>query len=117
MIPYKYHTDSFDEIAVKIEEPDESLEELLANYETAKQQFREFKQRLREAEAPYRRTRINILGREETYVDYDAWEEEDPDSCYKYGFADFNGFNALDMMEDMIDAKIYYINQREEQDL
>lgn len=112
-IPYKFNNEDFDKIAQRIEEPEESLEELLKNYEEAAQQFCEFKQNLRDAEAPYRRTRINTLGLEETYIDYDAWEKEDIESFCKYAFADFNGFNALDMMQDMIDAKIYYMNQNQ----
>ena len=113
-IPYKFHTEGFDEVAARIQEPEESLEELLENYEKACQQFHEFKQKMCKAEEPYRRTRINASGEEESYIDYDAWEAEDSEGCWTFGTADFNIFNAIDMMEDDIDAKIYYLNQKEE---
>lgn len=51
-------------------------------------------------------------GIEANDIDYDAWEESDPDSFMKYALADFNGFNALDMMEYEIDVKICHINSK-----
>ena len=114
-IEYKFHTPRFDEVAERIGEPEETLEELLNEYEESCRQFSEFRQKMREAEAPYRRTRINAEGKEEAYIDYKAWEKEDSKGCWAYGLADFNGFNAIDMMEDMIDAKIYYMNKREQE--
>ena len=115
-IQFKFHTDGFAKTAQKIEEPEESLEELLKDYEESCKRFSEFKQKSRELENRYRRTRINAQGKEESYIDYDAWEKDDNDSFWKFGLADFNGFNALDMMQDMIDAEIYYMNQREQED-
>lgn len=47
-------------------------------------------------------------------IDYDAWEKEDPDSFLALSCAEFNAFNAIDIMEDMIGTKIYYMNLREE---
>ncbi|MBQ3961144.1 MAG: hypothetical protein II683_05065 [Muribaculaceae bacterium] len=115
-IEYKFHTPHFDEVAERIEEPEETLEELLKQYEESCRQFSEFQKKKREAEAPYRRTRINADGKEENYIDYKAWEKEDSESCWTFGLGDFNGFNAIDMMEDMIDAKIYYMNKMEQED-
>ena len=112
-IPYKFNNENFDKIAQRIEEPEQSLEEMLKEYEEATQQFHDFKQRQREAEAPYRRTRINDQGSEESYIDYDAWEKEDPDGFLALSCADFNAFSAIDIMKDMIDVKIYYMNLRE----
>ena len=42
-------------------------------------------------------------------------EKEDPDSFLALSCAEFNAFNAIDIMEDMIDTKIYYMNLREEE--
>lgn len=51
----------------------------------------------------------------EEYVDYEEWEQKDSESCMAYGFAEFNGFNAIDMLEYDIDLKIMHINEREKQ--
>lgn len=114
-IPFKYHTESFAEIAAKNKEPKESLEELLKRYETASRQYMTFMEKLRECQNRYRRMRINRMGQEEYYIDYDTWEKEDLKSFLQFGLGSFNGFSALDMMEEQIDTKIYYLNQREEQ--
>ena len=50
---------------------------------------------------------------QEEYIDYDAWDEADPDGCFDYGMAEFNGFNGLDMLEYDIDLKIMYLNRQE----
>ena len=52
----------------------------------------------------------------EEYVDYDEWEKTDSESFCAYGFGEFNGFNAIDMLEYDIDLKIMHINEREKQD-
>lgn len=49
----------------------------------------------------------------EEYVDYDEWAKEDSESCLAYGLGEFNGFNAIDMLEYDIDLKIMHINERE----
>ena len=113
MIAYRFHNDQFLADGITEEEPEESLDELLSRYDECCRSFSEFQERKRKAEAPYVRTRVRN-GREETYIDYDAWEEADEDSMFTYGMADFNGFNALDMMQYDIDLKIAYMNQRGE---
>ena len=50
----------------------------------------------------------------ESYIDYDAWEAADSQGCWAYGFGEFNGFNAIDMMEYEIDLKIMHMNARGE---
>ena len=50
----------------------------------------------------------------ESYVDYDEWDEKDPDGCWTYGLGEFNGFNALDQMQYDIDLKIMHMNSRGE---
>lgn len=114
-IPYKFNKESFDETAKRTKEPEKSLEELLKNYEKAAQQYRDFRQRMNEMEERYCRKRVNAQGHEETYIDYDAWEKEDPDSFLALSCAEFNALNAIDIMKDMIDTKIYYMNLREEE--
>ena len=103
-IPYKFNKESFDETAKRTKEPEKSP-----------QQYRDFRQRMNEMEERYCRKRVNAQGHEETYIDYDAWEKEDPDSFLALSCAEFNAFNAIDIMEDMIDTKIYYMNLREEE--
>ena len=76
------------------EEPEESLEELIKQHEG----FEEFSNWFKEE-----------------YVDYEEWEQKDSESCMAYGFAEFNGFNAIDMLEYDIDLKIMHINERENQ--
>lgn len=41
--------------------------------------------------------------------------KKDSESFLAYGFAEFNGFNAIDMLEYDIDLKIMHINEREKQ--
>ena len=55
----KFHTDTkiFYKDGVLREEPEETLEELLAEYEAAAARYREFTRILREKQAPYRRLR------------------------------------------------------------
>lgn len=52
---------------------------------------------------------------QEEYIDYDAWDKADPDGCFDFGMAEFNGFNGLDMLEYDIDLKILHLNLRETQ--
>ena len=51
----------------------------------------------------------------EEYVDYDEWERKDSEGCWAYGMGEFNGFNAIEMLEYDIDLKILHINEREKQ--
>lgn len=49
---------------------------------------------------------------QEEFIDYDAWDREDPDGCFDYGMAEFNGFNGLEMLEYDIDLKILHLNEK-----
>ncbi len=51
----------------------------------------------------------------ESYIDYDKWEKDNSIEARDYGFGDFNGGNALDMMEYDIDLKIMHMNARGEE--
>lgn len=113
MIELKFHTPSYEELALKQEEPEESLEKLLRQYKEACDAYRKVVEANKKAEAPWRRTRINEQGKEETYIDYDAWEETDPRGFWDNALGEFNGFSNTDMLEDRIDVKICYLNQRE----
>ena len=113
MIELKFHTPVFVELALKQEEPKESLEELLQQYKETCNAYRKYVDSKRLAEAPWRRTRINEQGQEETYIDYDAWEETDQMGFWNNAMGEFNGFSNIDMLEDRIDVKICHINQRE----
>ena len=113
MIELKFHTPGYEELALKQEEPEESLEELLRQYKEACDAYRKVVEAKKKAEAPWRRTRINEQGKEETYIDYDAWEETDPRGFWDNALGEFNGFSNTDMLEDRIDVKICYLNQRE----
>lgn len=88
-----------------------TLEELIAQYEDNCDAYSAFMKKKKEAEAPYRKTKIKN-GREVTYIDYDAWEEEDSDSFWNYGLCEFNGYNCLEMLEWDIDLKIVHINRK-----
>ena len=114
MIELKFHRPGFVELALKQEEPKESLDELLQQHKEACNAYRKYVDAVRLAEAPWRRTRINEQGQEETYIDYDAWEETDQMGFWNNAMGEFNGFSNIDMLEDRIDVKICHINQREE---
>lgn len=92
------------------DDEDHTLEELIAFYEDNCEAYYNFLKKLKEAEAPYRKTEVEN-GKEVTYIDYDSWEKEDPDTCWNYGLAEFNGSNALEMQEWDIDLKIAHINK------
>jgi len=40
----------------------------------------------------------------------EAWQKDE--ESFSWGLADFNGFNAIDMLEFEIDLKIMHINAR-----
>jgi len=105
--PYFYEDDG---VTLK-EEPEDSLEEMLTAHQKMCDCFRDFQRRKYEAEAPYRKTRI-VNGKEQTYIDYDAWEAADSDEFLQWGLADFNGFNGIDLLEFDIDLKIMHINAK-----
>ena len=88
MIELKFHTPVFVELALKQEEPKESLEELLQQYKETCNAYRKYVDSKRLAETSWRRTRINEQG-------------------------EFNGFSNIEILEDRIDVKICHINQRE----
>ena len=113
MIELKFHSPGFEERALKQEEPEESLEELLQQYEEACNAYKKVVEAKEKAEAPWRRTRINNQGKEETYIDYDAWEKADPTGFWDNALGEFNGFSCIDMLEESIDVKICHLNQRE----
>jgi hypothetical protein len=113
MIELKFHSPGFEELAFKQEEPKESLEELLQRYKEVCNAYKKVVEAKKKAEAPWRRTRINEQGKEETYIDYDAWEKADPKGLWDNALGEFNGFSGIDMLEDRIDVKICYLNQRE----
>ena len=49
-------------------------------------------------------------------IDYEAIDNdhsENGQKAFQYSLADFNGFNALDMYEYLIDLKIMHLNARE----
>lgn len=109
----KFHTPSYEELALKQPEPEESLEELLLRHKMACDDYHQFVAAKEKAEALWRRTRIDAQGNEVTYIDYDAWDEADSKSYWKFAMADFNGNNGIDTLECMIDIKISHMNQRE----
>ena len=109
----KFHTPSYEALALKQKEPEESLEDLLQRYEEASDAFNKYMDAKKKAEEPWRRTRINAKGQEETYIDYDAWEEADSKSFMRIAFGEFNGFGQIDTLESLIDIKISHMNQRE----
>lgn len=113
MIELKFHTPGYEEMALKQEEPEESLDELLQQYKEACNAYRKCVEAKKEAEVPWRRTRINEQGKEETYIDYDAWEKADPVGFMNNALGEFNGFSDIDMLEDRIDMKICHMNRRE----
>ena len=45
--------------------------------------------------------------------DYDAWEKADPKGFWDNALGEFNGFSNTDVLEDRIDVKICYMNQRD----
>jgi len=60
---------------------------------------------------------VELEGREqftdrfkEQYIDMEAWQKDE--ESFSWGLADFNGFNAIDMLEFEIDLKIMHINAR-----
>lgn len=109
----KFHQPEFEEEALKIVEPEETLEELLAQHDEMCAEYRRLREAQEKAEAPWRRTRINDKGEEESYIDYDAWEKANSKECWSYTSGEFGGFNAIDMLEHDIDVKISHMNQRE----
>jgi len=60
---------------------------------------------------------VELEGREqftdrfrEQYIEMEAWQKDE--ESFSWGLADFNGFNAIDMLEFEIDLKIMHINAR-----
>lgn len=104
--------DSDMEYYLKQEEPKESLKELIMCHKTACDAYIRFKRNLEEKQKPYRRTKTNDKGETVSYIDYDAWERENSTEFMKYGFAEFNGFNGLDMQMEQIDVKISHMNSK-----
>ena len=51
----------------------------------------------------------------EEYIDYDAWDKANADSCLDFGLAEFNCSNYIEMLEWEIDLKITHLNEREKQ--
>lgn len=86
-----------------------SLATLVKQYEESSKAYRAFIEKTNEAKKKYTRTRIRN-GLEETYVDYDLWDKDDPKGYWEYAMAEFNGFNGLDNMEWEIDLKITETN-------
>lgn len=105
----KFHKESFVEQALKQEEPEETLEELMESYESASAAYIEFREAYKKAIEPWRKGSTGIDAND---IDYDAWEKGDPKTYWDYAFAGFNGFNAIDMLEDLIDIKICHLNNR-----
>lgn len=93
------------------EEPEESLEELIARYVEDCDSYREFRRKLEEARRPYEKQRM-VNGKMVTYIDYDEWERLDNDSFWDYALGGFNGYNGLDMQRWDIDLKIAHIYAR-----
>jgi len=113
MIPFKFHkaelyTKEF--LSDKVE-PEETLEELLAEYDELCKSHHEFRLKIKEVAAPYSHT-IIVNGKEQTIIDYDRWEAEDEDSFWAYGCADFNSSSAFNNLEWEIDLKVAFMNLR-----
>lgn len=105
-IKLMFHTESFIELALNQKEPEEPLVELLERHEKMSTQYQEFREEYNKVIAQWRKGDSGI---EANDIDYDAWEESDPDSFMKYALGDFNGFKSIDMLEYEIDVKICHI--------
>ena len=104
-------TQMFMQDGVLAEERKENLEQLITNYLKGCDAYREFTRIMDEAVKPYRRQKMEN-GKLVTYIDYDEWERQDEESCWKYGLCEFNGFNHLDQLEWEIDLKIAHLYAR-----
>lgn len=107
----KFHTKDFEKTALEREEPEESLEELLKEYNEACDAFLAFKKKREAVKDEYTKIRTKADGTVEKYIDYEAMETDD--EAFQIMLADFNAFNALDMMQFDIDVKIAYMNKRQ----
>lgn len=115
MIPFKFHKGELytEEFLKGKEEPEESLDELLTEYDEMCKDYHSFRVKLKEMAKPYTQTGI-VDGKVRTTIDYDRWEKEDEEGFCAYACGDFNSASAFEMYEYDIDLKIAFMNQRGE---
>lgn len=94
-----------------LEEPPIPLEVMQTDFTKASNAYHELQQRIRAIEAPYRRKRVRD-GKEEEYIDYDAWEAADEDSMMTYGSAEHNAFSNLEFLESEIRLKETFLRRK-----
>ena len=110
-IPLRYHTSEkmfYEEDGTLAEEPEESLEELEKNYTDACAAMKKYREQYEEVMRPYRNP-------ETGEIDYDALDNDNSEqglNAFQFALAGFNGDNALDEYQYLIDLKIMHINAR-----
>ena len=103
-VPRYFYED--DGVTLK-EEPEESLEELIADYRKACECYNVVHENTKKKESKYETVKDG-----KKVIDYDKWEEDNEDEMMTYGLADFNAGEWLEILKWEIDLKIMHINAR-----
>ena len=114
MIPYKFHkADDFSLVNLSTEEePEEPLEELIAQYEALCKNHRDHRFSLQELAKPYTCVKT-INGKENMVIDFERWEKEDVETFCAYICGEVNSSCVFEAYEYVIDLKIAFLNRKD----